>query len=707
MEYTKDNPLKVVTLCSGYDSQCLALNRIKQNYSEFAYELIAWAEVDKYAIQAHNVLFPQYADRNMGDITVCDWSKITQSVDLLTYSTPCQSISSAGKQDGLKKGSGTASSIIWSVLNAIDVLRPKYLLMENVKALVSNKFIGDFKQWQGELAKRDYTNFVRVLDSQHYGVPQHRERVFMVSILDENASFHFPEPFQLEKKLKDVLEKEVDEKYYLSSKLLNYVFSNGGKDNNIKGGIGICDEDSDVSPTLTAQYYKMSRQSAYIRTIGNLYGDNKQAGRVYDAEGIRPTLDNMASGGNKSQKIVEPNFGNQRLNELLKMQNIPLDEPVCIDTYNQSVVKDVFCTIKSNIDRENLKYVSEPLSCAMRGRNLADPSDRAKGCVTGQRLEIGDDKANTITTVQKDSMVVEPKLLGYTRDDSGRVVNRTLKDVANTIHTSIGRGGNTDCLVYDPQILTPKRNEYGKSVRKEYESGRLNVSRHNMTDLMPREDGISNTVTTIQKDNLLLEPKQVIGSTQKNAFIGDVDGIAPTINAACGMGGGQTSMILGVTVNPGRKREFENGYIRGDISHTLTAQDAKNTSVVWERANNISYKITDGGKIRAYQNDDKKSGVSEFQIDNEEAIASTVTTTHTPKCYGESMGFRIRKLTPREVFRLQDVDDEDIDELLNSGISNTRLYCMAGNSIVVSVLYHIFRKLFIEKENENQQLTLF
>ena len=165
----------------------------------------------------------------------------------------------------------------------------------------------------------------------------------------------------------------------------------------------------------------------------------------------------------------------------------------------------------------------------------------------------------------------------------------------------------------------------------EYESGLFDESLHNMTGLAPREDSVSNTITSVQKDNLLCEP----------------------------------------------------------------------------RANNISYKITKDGKIRAYQNDERKSGVSEFQIDNENAVASTVTTAHTPKCYGESLGFRIRKLTPREVFRLMDADDEDIDKLLNSGISNTQLYKMAGNSICTSVLYHIFRKLFIEKDNENQQLTLF
>ena len=329
MEYTKDNPLKVVTLCSGYDSQCLALNRIKQHYKEFEYELIAWAEVDKYAIEAHNVLFPQYAGKNMGDITTCDWGKITTSIDLLTYSTPCTNISVAGKQEGLKEGSGTASSIIWSVLRAIDTLHPRYLLMENVKALVSNKFIGDFKQWQGELAKRDYTNFVKVLDSQHYGVPQHRERVFMVSILDENASFYFPEPFPLEKKLKDVLESNVDEKYYLKENQIKYIFSTS------KSGIerqGISDVES-PAPTVVSSCYKGNNMIC-INTVGNLYDDNKQAGRVYDAEGISPTLDNMASVGNKSPKIVE--------------------------------------------------Y----LSCAMRGRNLDNPSNRSKGCVTGQMLEI-------------------------------------------------------------------------------------------------------------------------------------------------------------------------------------------------------------------------------------------------------------------------------------------------------------------------------
>jgi DNA (cytosine-5)-methyltransferase 1 len=208
--------IRVVTLCSGYDSQCLALERLKENFPNFDYELVAWAEIDKYAIQAHNALFPQWADRNVGDITTCDWSGI-KDIDLLCYSTPCTSISNAGLQQGFKEGTGTASSIIWSVRNAIKELKPKYLLMENVAAMVQKKFINDFHDWQKAVEDFGYDNYTQVLNAKDYGVPQNRERVFMVSIRNDiGQQYHFPKPFKLEKRLKDVLETNVEEKYYLS-----------------------------------------------------------------------------------------------------------------------------------------------------------------------------------------------------------------------------------------------------------------------------------------------------------------------------------------------------------------------------------------------------------------------------------------------------------------------------------------------------------
>lgn len=208
--YTEENPLRVFTAFSGYDSQCMALDRIG-----IPYELVGWSEIDKYAIQAHNAVYPQYADRNYGDISQIDWEKVPD-FDLFTYSFPCTDISNAGVQKGLEEGSGTRSSLLWECKKTIEVKRPKYLMMENVKALVSAKFLPFYKKWEQWLAEMGYDNHCMVMNAKDYGVPQNRERIFIISILDNDRSFHFPEPFPLEKRLKDVLEEKVAEKYYLS-----------------------------------------------------------------------------------------------------------------------------------------------------------------------------------------------------------------------------------------------------------------------------------------------------------------------------------------------------------------------------------------------------------------------------------------------------------------------------------------------------------
>lgn len=221
--------VNVVTLCSGYDSQALALERLKRNFPDFDYELVAWAEFDpeskqplekQPAVIAHNALFPQWSDRNMGDITTADWSKVGD-VDLLTYSTPCTDISNAGRQMGAEKDSGTRSSIIWHTEKAIRALRPKFLLMENVANFVSKAHIGTFKAWYSLVESLGYNNFAQVLNATSYGIPQNRERIFLVSIRkDISDRYHFPQPIKLEKRFKDILESNVDEKYYLSEKLI-------------------------------------------------------------------------------------------------------------------------------------------------------------------------------------------------------------------------------------------------------------------------------------------------------------------------------------------------------------------------------------------------------------------------------------------------------------------------------------------------------
>ena len=243
----KKEPLRLVTLCSGYDSQAIAMDMLQQRYPDFRWEMKAWSEFDpesnrpldeQPAVVAHNLLFPQYKDLNRGDMTKADWSDLADAeIDLLTYSTPCQSISQAGKREGIKKGSGTRSAVLWSTEEAVRHMRPKVLLQENVRALINSVNMPDFREWCRLLESYGYVNFLApsfptvwgtdkrdkktvpgILNAKHYGVPQNRERVYMVSIradLLQGTQYEFPRPFALDKCIADVLEDNVDERFFL------------------------------------------------------------------------------------------------------------------------------------------------------------------------------------------------------------------------------------------------------------------------------------------------------------------------------------------------------------------------------------------------------------------------------------------------------------------------------------------------------------
>lgn len=215
--YNKKRPLKVFTAFSGYDSQCMALDTLKED-TNFDYDLVGWSEIDKNAIIAHDALFPQWKDRNYGDISKIDWEKVPD-FDLFTYSSPCTDFSQAGFQKGGDEGSGTRSSLLWECRKAIITKKPKYLLFENVKALVSDKFIHVFNKWLKELESYGYNNFYQVLNAKDYGIPQNRERIFVISIRkdekDPNPYYEFPKKIKLEKTVDDIYEDNVDEKYYM------------------------------------------------------------------------------------------------------------------------------------------------------------------------------------------------------------------------------------------------------------------------------------------------------------------------------------------------------------------------------------------------------------------------------------------------------------------------------------------------------------
>lgn len=205
--------MRVLELFGGYGSQALALENLG---IEFTSDL---CDNDKYAIQAYNQLHGETF--NYGDICTIDETKLPY-YDLITYSSPCQDFSVAGKQAGGEKGSGTRSSLLWECERIIRAVKPKYLLMENVKALTSKKFMPLFQAWLRTLESMGYQNWWKVLNAKDYGVPQNRERVFVVSTLG-GGKYYFPNPIPLTKRLKDVLEPVVDDKYYINKTLITKI----------------------------------------------------------------------------------------------------------------------------------------------------------------------------------------------------------------------------------------------------------------------------------------------------------------------------------------------------------------------------------------------------------------------------------------------------------------------------------------------------
>ena len=226
----------ILTTFSGYDSQLMAADVLAQQHPDFRWTCVGWSDIDKYACQMHDLIFPQFADKALGDITKIDWQQVKnnvggQEIDLFTYSSPCQDISQAGKQMGLKEGSDTRSALLWRVADAVEVLRPKYLLQENVAALVSEKFMPDFQKWLDKLSSLGYVSRWARLNAKDYGVPQNRDRVFCLSMRKDVAfDYQFPDPVPLKRKLEDVLQEEVDTRFFLKDEAVSKFLQANDKD---------------------------------------------------------------------------------------------------------------------------------------------------------------------------------------------------------------------------------------------------------------------------------------------------------------------------------------------------------------------------------------------------------------------------------------------------------------------------------------------
>ena len=304
--------IRLLELFGGIGACTKALKKLGVEH-----KVVDYVEIDKYAVKSYNAI----NGTNFKPQDICKWNKDIE-IDLIMHGSPCQDFSIAGKQAGGDKGSETRSSLMYETIRIISKLKPKYVIWENVKNLLSKKHIHNFNNYLDTMDQLGYKSFYQVLNAKDYGIPQNRERVFVVSIKNEIVgaamrgrygkdgqieqqieisdreivntittvqkdclvcekgvtSFEFPQKQELKLRLKDILEDKVDEKYYLSDDI--------------------------------AKKFIASKENKNSNVIGSLHMDKwlESTKRVYDTNSYAPTI-NTYQGGNLQPKIIDDTYG--------------------------------------------------------------------------------------------------------------------------------------------------------------------------------------------------------------------------------------------------------------------------------------------------------------------------------------------------------------------------------------------------------------
>ena len=336
--------MKLRTLFSGIGSPESALKNLG-----IEYELVDFCEIDKYAAKSYCAIHDVDESKNLGDVSKVD-EKTLPYADMMVWGFPCTDISVAGKQAGIVEGE-TRSGLYYEGLRILKETLPKYSIIENVKNLVGKKFKAEFHQMLADIEELGYTNYWQVLNAKNYGIPQNRERVFIVSIRnDVDTGFEFPQGFDNGLRLKDFLEDDVDEKFYISQEKTEKLISQIKDKDSLM--LDMCQakregkprEYTEFSPTLSARDYKeprlinktcipcitpdreekrqngrrfkedgepmftlTSQDRHGVLQVGNISEngswENPQTGRIYSTDGISPTL-NTCGGGQREPKVV-------------------------------------------------------------------------------------------------------------------------------------------------------------------------------------------------------------------------------------------------------------------------------------------------------------------------------------------------------------------------------------------------------------------
>lgn len=264
-------------------------------------EIVDAVENDKFAIASFNAI--HNTNFEVQDITT--YNKDLRDIDLITHGSPCQDFSVAGKQAGGDLGSGTRSSLMYETIRIVGQVRPKYVLWENVKNILSKKHKHNFDAYIETMNVLGYNSYYQVLNAKDYGIPQNRERVYTISIRKDidKRMFKFPEKEELKLRLKDMLENEVEEKYYLSDKMVKgFIKHNENHKQKGTGFIWKPKNENDIASTLRANASLCPTDNT-IKCVGELnIKGHDCVKRVYSKDGISPTLTDM-QGGNRQPKI--------------------------------------------------------------------------------------------------------------------------------------------------------------------------------------------------------------------------------------------------------------------------------------------------------------------------------------------------------------------------------------------------------------------
>ena len=444
--------MKLFSLFSGIGGPEKALKRLG-----IEYELVGYSEIDKYASKSYSAVHEESEIKNYWDITKINGAELPD-FDLLTWGFPCQDISIAGKQAGIHEG--TRSGLYYDGLRILKAKKPKYSLIENVKALTSKKFADTFESILKDLDEAGYNNYWQVLDAKDYGIPQHRERVFIVSIRkDINQEFVFPEKEELKLKLKDLLEDEVEEKYYLSDRMIQ-TFSD------------------------------MTNRNGYIR--GKCFkphslDDDRVANTIKTTAGSRP----------------EDNFVKRKYDEFIDEKGYV---PEIFNPYNKSEIKDVAKTITGECG----STTSSAAHLILKEPRLYDQAYQTaqeNECEDGDTIDAFNKKVNksgispTVTTrpegFKTAILIPEATKKGYAEatDGDGVYINRphqkrgvVQKDKIQTIKTTPDVG-----------VVVEKKIKYEEPLERE--------GWHKKAKEVLNPDGISTCIHT-QSNNLLQKIKE-------------------------------------------------------------------------------------------------------------------------------------------------------------------------------------------------------